>query len=205
MVPSVWTRSWDEAKRDRLPVRHGMLQCDPEAYWSGRGGPGWDRAAGTLRRQFRVRHKHKFTVWSKEVFGYRKRRGGEFTQLWLHLHPGTKCHGGNKSYRERSSTSAWMWILSSLSCSSSHFKREWFLTLFKCGSFVCRHVLEEEVVTVSELKRALFFFFFSTSVVFVWHVVHHVLDLKMQNSREVSLLLNPFERVLYPACTLLCE
>lgn len=94
------------------------------------------------------------------MFVYRKRRGGEFTQLWLHLHPGTKCHGGNKSYRERSSTSAWMWILSSLSCSSSHFKREWFLTLFKCGSFVCRHVLEEEVVTVSELKRALFFFFF---------------------------------------------
>lgn len=28
-----------ETERDRLLVRHGMLQCDPEAYWSGRGGP----------------------------------------------------------------------------------------------------------------------------------------------------------------------
>lgn len=63
MVLSVRTGSWswDKAERDRL-IRHGMLQCDPEAYWSGRGGPWWDRAPGTLWRQFRVRHKHQITL-----------------------------------------------------------------------------------------------------------------------------------------------
>lgn len=45
--------------RSRLLACHGMLQRDPEAHWSGRGGSWWDRAAGTLWRQLRVRREDR--------------------------------------------------------------------------------------------------------------------------------------------------
>lgn len=56
MVHCLRTRNWS-----RLLACHGMLQCDPEANWSGRGGSRWDRAAGTLWRQLRVRREYRLT------------------------------------------------------------------------------------------------------------------------------------------------
>lgn len=46
-------------KRFRLLAGHGLLQRDPEAHRGGRGGSRWDRAAGTLWRQLRVRREDR--------------------------------------------------------------------------------------------------------------------------------------------------
>lgn len=57
MVHRLRTRKWS-----RVLACHGMLQRDPEAHGSGRGGPRRDRAAGALWRQPGVRRDHRVVV-----------------------------------------------------------------------------------------------------------------------------------------------